>query len=160
MIGAMKRTEFVSKIDKKTVVRVSDLHTAHAGKDTIYLIKSWRTLTGEGLKESKDAIQKLLDNIPYKTDINGFAITGDPKTGNQWNEKTYNQMMQGFADESYNPELTREEFMNMISGALDSMDKFHCTNMIEAVEFMFANVKKNGGLEMIARKNDAFLDGI
>ena len=147
-------TEFVSK-DRKNIVKIANLMEYHSRKSTVGLIKEWRAFTGQGLKESKDAIEKAL----FKTSTtmpNGYVTYGD----SPWNKDSYDSVLAAFAEHAHVSELSREEFIHIIEGAIDNMSSFHFNDMLDATMVCLENIKKNGGLAAIAEKNYRFLEGI
>ena len=106
----------------------------------IALIKEYRMISGFGLKDSKDVIERC-------EDINGAYN----------NEK----LLIEFKKHLICPEpITKKEFMNIIENALDNMDNLYFTDMLDAVEVLCDNIRKNGGLKKIAEKNSEFIESI
>jgi len=122
------------------------LGQAKLGKK-IALIKELRNMSGMGLKESKDAVETCmcgpLSSNGYPTEYDLVAIEAlfakycEPTTS-----------------------MDKPEFMNIIEGAIDNMESLHFTNMLDAVETLCKNIRENGGLEAINKKNARFLRGI
>lgn len=135
-----------SKVDKGVNLMVKDIENAVKTRQLIMLIKYWRSFTGSGLKDSKDAIESFLHK-----DSSGAWIMDD---------STVKNVVEGFYNRSFSPELTKEEFMNIISEAIDNKDKFHCEDMLDAVEFLFKGIRQKGGLVKIAEEHETFLNGI
>ena len=131
-------------------ITIGEIEDNYKLGNIITLIKLWRSLTGMGLKDSKDNIERLIG----RTQNTSFPFTWDQSI--EAREKVVN----GFIEQSYLPELTKEEFMNMISEAVDNMGKFHCNDMMEAVEFLFKGIRQKGGLIKISEEHDRFLEGI
>lgn len=106
----------------------------------ISLIKEFRAVSGLGLKDSKDMVEKFYSNIGWNKDglIDAF--------------KQY----AGMTPEPY----TKDEFMHLVERAIDSMDDYHFTDMIQAVETMLHNVQSKGGLKALAKERDTFLNNI
>lgn len=145
-----------SKKDPTKQVNVNDLLSAVDQGNIIILIKNWRTMSGDGLKDSKDKIESLIVFDPKLPKTGSYS-----SSGRGWDAQlTKNSIMSAFIELSQFPQLTKEEFVNMVSNAVDQMHTFHCTDMIEAVEFLFKNIKAKGGLQKIAEENHNFLDGI
>ena len=56
--------------------------------------------------------------------------------------------------------FSKEEFLNLIENAIDSMEAMYYTDMLEATLATLSNIKKQGGLEFLARKRSKFLNSI
>lgn len=144
-------TVLISKQDNKIQVKISGLIRWVQNGEIIALIKDWRAFTGSGIKDSKDKIESLIVYDPARppTSIRGWDV-----------DKTTDNIVRAFYNVSYHPELSKEVFIGMITDAINNMDKFHCNDMLIAVEFLFENIKKRGGLVKIAEENDIFLDSL
>ena len=106
----------------------------------IDIIKEFRFVSGLGLKDSKDAVEKFQRSNNY--DIEGLLDAFRHHAG--------------ITSEPY----TKEEFMHLVERTVDSMDDYHFTDMIQAVETMFNNVKNKGGLDALAKERDKFINKI
>jgi len=105
----------------------------------INLIKEYRKATGLGLRESKEAIES------HKSP-NGFDV-----------DAVLNMFKQHL--EIADP-LTKTEFLNIIEGAIDNMEKFYYGDMLEAVMALCDNIKKRGGLNMLVEEREKFIRAI
>ena len=106
-------------------------------KQKIALIKEFRGVSGMGLKDSKDMVEKHISPLGYDRDglLEEFSVYV-----------------------GCNPEpFTKEEFLNLVENAIDSMDTFHYTDMADATEELLKNIKKKGGLEVLAKERADFL---
>jgi hypothetical protein len=56
--------------------------------------------------------------------------------------------------------FVKEELMNIISDAIDNMDKFHYTDMIHAVQDLLRNIERKGGIPKLREERDDFLKRI
>lgn len=115
-------------------VRVWDVREAARNNQKISLIKLYRQLTGLGLKDAKDAIEEAgsrEEDIMY-----AFEKVCAPLT------------------------ISKDEFIQIISEAIDNMDKFYHKDMLHAVQVLCENIKDYGGLQRIAMERDSFLNGI
>jgi hypothetical protein len=122
------------------------LELAQSGKK-IGLIKELRSLSGMGLGESKDAIEMCMVG-PINS--NGYHDSYD-----------YNALEALYAKYCEpTGQMEKEEFMNIIENAVDNMEALHFENMLDAVETLCLNIRTNGGLEAITKKNARFLRGI
>jgi hypothetical protein len=115
-----------------------ELRAAFNDSRRIQVIKEVRRVTGFGLKESKDLVEKYMavgDADALVDRIKDIAkICPDP--------------------------YTKEEFMALIERAIDTMDTYHFTDMLSAVDALLTNVKLKGGLEALAKERDKFLNAI
>jgi hypothetical protein len=126
------------KLQKLDIGQIESI--ARSGQK-IPLIKEFRRISGLGLKDSKDTIEKYQTSLGYDIDdlINEFRLhAGQPAV----------------------EPITKEEFLNMVEHAIDTMDTFHYTDMAEAVEAMVTNIRKKGGINAIAKERSRFLNGI
>jgi hypothetical protein len=115
----------------------------------IALIKEYRALSKCGLKEAKDMIEKFESK--------------KQSSGNSFDTQyayDIHSLLDAFKAVSRGYTITKEEFVNIISEALDNMDRFHCDDMIEAVEFLLKNIKAKGGLEQVAYDREKFINAI
>jgi hypothetical protein len=146
-----KDTALKQKGNGIVITTIGEIERAIDDENIICLIKSWRGLTSSGLKDSKDKIEELLDR--QYSGIGGKSI---------WDKspECKERVIDAFIEVSSFPQMTKEEFMNLISDAIDHMDKFYCKNMIDACEFLFKGIKEQGGIEKIAEHRDNFLNGI
>ena len=136
----MNKEYYVDKRGKKVVVDFDVLKSYMDRNNKIGLIKEFRAVSNMGLKDAKDAIEQHSSSFGYD------------------NEAMFT-MFREYTTDVNNP-FTKEEFMSLIEQAVDTMEEFHFTDMIEAVEVMFANVKKKGGLIALAEHRDKFLNNI
>jgi hypothetical protein len=132
-------TNYRSSVNPNVLVDINTIKQYAENKQRIDLIKLYRSVTGKSLHESKDAVEKheLNDLYDIKGLINEFTshmIAPDP--------------------------FTKEEFLNIISEAIDSSDKFFCTDMLDAVLILCNNIKSNGGLIKLAEKRSEFLQAL
>jgi hypothetical protein len=56
-------------------------------------------------------------------------------------------------------DITKEEFMNLISDAIDNKNTFYA-NQLQAVEFLIINIKNGGGLAGVAKDRQKFLNDL
>ena len=110
----------------------------------IAVIKELRSMSGMGLKESKDAVESCQPNYSF----------GDPTYDFDALEALFAKYCEPTAS------MDKAEFMHIIEGAIDNMESLHFTNMLDAVETLCKNIRENGGLEAINKKNARFLRGI
>jgi hypothetical protein len=129
--------------NKKSIEEIR--HMAKDGR-LISLIKEYRTLTGKGLKDSKDAIETArtdhMDGLGSRT----FDV----------------DMIEDIfrADCGYDPDpYTKEEFLNNLEQAIDHGATFRM-DMIESVKLYIEKVTENGGINELARERDKFLSKI
>ena len=106
----------------------------------ILLIKELRAVSNMGLKDAKDAIEQHYSTL-------GYDSTAIFTMFREWTTRL-------------NEPYTKEEFVALVEKAVDTMEEFHFTDMIDAVEVMFANIKKKGGLIALAEERDRFLNSI
>ena len=111
----------------------------------IGLIKLYRRLSGLGLKQSKDKIEEFMvrDNTNYnhKYDVEGLV-------------NAFKEFL--IVEEPY----TKEQFLHLIENAIDNMEALQYTDMVEAVTQLLSNVRRKGGLEVIAKESNDFLRNI
>jgi len=111
----------------------------------ISLIKEYRSITGNGLKDAKDAVErycKYTSNTGYTVDVEGMV-------------RTFKEHLICEPDP-----FTKEEFMNLVENCIDNMELMCFLDMLEATQLLLKNVEKNGGLKELARKRDNFLGEI
>lgn len=137
IVTAKRKDGSLKQVDINNIISF-----ASEGKK-IALIKEYRDITGLGLKDSKDAVEKF----GRGTDALGtMKFDVDPLV------EEFKRIC-GVLPEP----LTKEEFMNIIESAIDSMDSMYFTDMLETVEVLIENIKKKGGLEEIAKERQEFL---
>ena len=117
-------------------VSVEEVRAAAAGGQKIELIKLYRRLSGLGLKDSKDAVEAVIGNgYQIEPILKAFDKAGD-----------------------YHPELSKEQFMNLIEAAVDNKDTYYFKDYLDAVEMLCKNIRSRGGLEVIAEEFDKFIE--
>ena len=124
-----------------SVVTTDDLKDWISSKKKIQLIKLYRQITGLGLKESKESVDMLM----------------------QWKqEDVFNEFcrLADVHDLMTSAHLSKEQFMEIISDALDSAKNFQCLDQLDALETLCANIRKKGGLGVIAKEYDNFINSI
>jgi len=114
----------------------SEITSMFNQREKIQLIKKYREISGRGLMDSKNIICEYMDKNDLTGLINQFRIL------------------------AITEELPKEAFINMISEAIDSMEKFQYTDMLEAVMTLLENIKKRGGLTKIAQERHEFISNI
>ena len=102
----------------------------------INLIKEFRWATGKGLKDSKDAVETCEWRVEDMVELFRKNI--------------------GCICEPY----SKQEFLHLIENAVDNMHHLAYDDMLDATMAMLTNVKKNGGLEKLAKDRDKFLNNI
>jgi hypothetical protein len=118
-------------------------------KQKIALIKEYRAISGLGLKQSKDAVESHQITKASRQGNGSYALAEYKE------EELVEDFMQYLVS---NPDpYTKEEFLNNIEQAIDGMGVYQCTDMLEAVEYLLDNIKKRGGLEVLAKERDEFL---
>jgi len=131
-----------SKITHKEIDVEEIRSSCHDRK--IHLIKLYREFTGLGLKESKDAIE----SVPYGNEVERIfdhdAMVTLFRLGGKCDPDPF----------------TKEEFINLISAAIDNMDSFRFKDMLEATQVFLNNVERDGGLQVLARERDNFIERI
>ena len=138
--------------NKKYKVGINILFKYHQEQNTIGLIKEYHRFTNCGLKEAKDKIEECLDAVYNHTNYSSTK---------RWTQETFNSLIKEFRAVSFiENTLTKEEFLNIISDGIDGMDKLGFTDMLEAMECLLTNIKRNGGLKVIAEKRGEFLEAI
>ena len=109
----------------------------------IELIKLYRAVSGEGLKDSKEKIESF-DGGHAQSRV--FDIDG---------------LVEAFKEHLVLEEpYSKEQFLILIEGSIDNMEAFHFTDMLDAVEVLCSNIRKRGGLEVIAKESNEFLRNI
>jgi len=131
---------YINKLGKKVELDFDVLESAMRNGNKIILIKEFRAVSDMGLKQAKDAVEQHQSSLGYDR---GALLN----------------MFREYTTDINNP-YTKEEFIVLIEKAVDTMEEFHFTDMIEAIEVMFANIKKKGGLVALAEERDKFLDKI
>lgn len=106
----------------------------------ISLIKEMRAVSGLGLKDTKELIEK------YETRVNGNAT---------WDDDLIDEFKYR-ANISPDP-YTKEELLNALDEAIDGASKLHIDDMLDAVEMFCTNIRKKGGLKVLAKERDRFL---
>ena len=132
--------------DSEKVFEMNDVHDAIKHRERIKLIKLFRSVTDFGLKDSKDAMD--LHTIQYEANY-----------GNGWDRPGIIKEFEKYLVTNPDP-YTKEEFMNLIEKCVDNMEVLAFVDMLEATLTLLTNVKKNGGLEKLAKERDEFLDSI
>lgn len=107
--------------------------------EKINLIKGFRRVSKLGLKDSKDTVEKHHSSLGY--DIEALLDEFRP----------YLEIAEP---------VTKEEFMNIIEEAIDKMEVFHYTSMLEAVTDLCSNISRKGGLDVIGEERDKFIRGL
>ena len=121
------------------------VRTAANNKRLIELIKLYRSISGQGLKDSKLKMEEFYtcgsNGVLGKYDINGLV-------------KAFEKYL--VVEEPY----TKEQFLHLIENAIDNMEALQYTDMVEAVTQLLSNVRRKGGLEVIAKESNEFLRNI
>ena len=127
---------------KITVDEIRDLckPRTDGGSNKIAAIKEFRRVTGMGLKDSKDAVERC-----------GYSSTNPDLLVEEF-IKHGGDNVEGVVEP-----LTKQEFMYIIDEAIDAMPTYHCKDMVECVEFLCKNIRANGGLDAIATEREKFL---
>jgi hypothetical protein len=112
----------------------------------IGLIKELRSVSGNGLKDAKDAIEACRNG---NSGSNGYGYDMD-KLRDEFGK---------YIDLPV-PSVTKEQFIGMIEDAIDCTETMHYKDMLDAVHTLCSNMKMNGGLEVVAKKNQRFLEAI
>ena len=133
-------SEIYKVINSEEVCDLDEIKSLMKNRLRIALIKEMRRVSGMGLKEAKDTVET------YYSESIGYDDEGLLDAFRGYLEITH--------------VLTKEEFMNIIEDAIDKMDVFHYTNMLDAVTSLCANITKKGGLNKIAEERDKFLRAI
>ena len=115
----------------------------------IQTIKRLREFTNFGLRESKDLVDAIKKPGPI---TNGFNSTSLSR------EDIY-ELFKKFSVQEI-PALTKEEFLQVLSDAIDAGDKLYYTDMIDIVVQTCTNIRQNGGLTAIAKKIHKFINDI
>lgn len=110
----------------------------------IGLIKEYRSITNCGLNEAKDIIEKHED----KNDPFGY-----------FNEEGLLNEFRSVLLPETSP-YTKEEFLNLITHAIDNKDVFYFKDMLASVHALLHNIENKGGLDVLAKERDKFLNGI
>ena len=120
-------------------VDLDDLKVMMNNCQKIALIKEFRRVSNMGLKDAKDTVEKYNSTLGY--DQEGLLDEFRPYLD--------------IADP-----LTKEEFMHIVEQAVDTMDEFHFTDMLEAVKVLCENIDRKGGLDALAKERSKFLNKI
>lgn len=152
----MTTKNYVSKHNKETTISPEKIEELASNGQTTSLIKEYRAFSGSGLKESKDMIESCR-KITGTNSPNAWRLP----TNTSW-VYDISKLKEAFQSQAVPPieAISKEEFINMIAGAVDNMEYYQCTNMIEAVEFLLKNIKNKGGLEEVAKERQKFIDSI
>jgi hypothetical protein len=126
--------------DRVYEVTPTDIADLVINKKLISLIKIYRNITKRGLRESRDAITKVLNNSMNPVEDMSHML----------------YKAAGLISDPY----TKEEFLFMVEQAIDNMHYLQYKDMLDAVSATLDNVRKNGGLEELARQRDNFLERI
>jgi hypothetical protein len=143
----MSREIGINKFGNSVTVDIDAIKVMARNNQKIAIIKEFREVSGLGLKDSKEAVenyQKHSNN--YNSDCD-YDVDGLIELFSQH---------AGILVDPY----TKEEFLTLIENAIDEMDTFKFTDMMEAVEALLSNVRQNGGLEQLAKDRDKFLRNI
>lgn len=132
---------FVSKITGQSFTREEILLGCN---NRIIAIKNLRAFTGKGLKESKDEIETL-EQDPNNY-IREWAILKCFKKYSTQSEP--------------NPALTKEEFLQILSDAIDAGSKLYFSDPVEIVIQTCQNIKIQGGLPAIAKQIQQCIDNL
>lgn len=121
--------------------------------EKIQLIKAFREFTNQGLKDSKDFVER------YQT-ASQATPTKDGYT--RW-VFDYNKMWEDvttlYSNEHYDP-MTKDEFLALIGHAIDVADTLCFPDMLTCAETLLANIKASGGLDAIAKKRAQFINNL
>ena len=127
---------------------MSLVHDAVKKNSFIELIKLYRGVSGVGLKTAKEKIEEF---------------SGDSWRSGTHNPRTFdlNRLIEAFKEHLVVEEpYSKEQFLNLIENGIDNMEAFHFTDMLDAVEVLCSNIRKRGGLEVIAKESNEFLRNI
>lgn len=108
----------------------------------IGLIKLLRSVSGLGLRDSKDAIEACQ-----------YGVSGEYRKEHL--QDTFKKYLIDYPEP-----YTKEEFMNLVENAVDNMDVYMFPSMVHAVDALLDNIKQRGGLNRIAEERDDYLDAI
>ena len=126
-------------INGKDFIDLDDIRIMMRTGSKIDLIKAFRKVSNMGLKDSKDMVEKYATNLGYDAEplLDEF--------------RCYLEIAEP---------VTKEEFMNIIEEAIDKMNVFHYTSMLDAVTDLCRNISDKGGLDKISEERDKFLRGL
>jgi hypothetical protein len=117
-----------------------------ADKKFIGLIKEYRTFTGDGLKNSKDAMEECR---------NGTSSTGG------YPGISFRLVVKAFKKRSTHvPKITREQMMNLVETAFDAMDGLYMDDYLLALEMMCKGIRKQGGTKKVVEKIENFIEAL
>lgn len=121
-----------------------DLHKMAVNRELISLIKLYREFTNCELKKAKETIETALepDSSAFSSKLNADEIISI------------------FKNVSYSPHITDEQFLNMVERAIKSKHVYHFEDQLDAVETLCKNIRRRGGLNVIAKEYEDFIDAI
>tara|TARA_R110000822_G_scaffold25990_13_gene78661 strand:+ start:668 stop:1102 length:435 start_codon:yes stop_codon:yes gene_type:complete len=122
---------------------MDSVRSAARNNEFIQLIKLYRGVSGEGLKDSKEKIESF-DGGHAQSRV--FDIDG---------------LVEAFKEHLVVEEpYTKEQFLNLIENSIDNMEALQFTDMLDAIEVLCSNIRKRGGLEVIAKEANNFLRNV
>jgi len=135
-----------TKLKNVQMFDLDDVRSAAMNKEFIELIKLYRGISGLGLKDSKEKIESYVSGAASQFGTRKYDIDG---------------LIEAFKEHLVvNEPYTKEEFLFLIENAIDTMDSLHFTNMLDVVEVLCSNIRKKGGLEIVAKEANEFLRNV
>ena len=139
--------------DHKDKITKYDIIEMIRNEQKIALIKEYRRLSGLGLRESKDAIESGIEHHPrtMTTPLNG---THEDYTYNE------NKIIALFHEVGGPYGMSDTQFMNIIEKAVKNAKHLHFEDQLDAVETLCHNIRKKGGLAVIVRESEDFINAL